>query len=50
MNMTDAARFAAKVGAKKTVPLHFGMFDELNPELFCCENRVIPKLYEEIPV
>lgn len=48
MNMTDAARFAKRTGAKKVVPIHFGMFDGLNPEDFACENRVIPQLYEEI--
>ena len=48
MNMTDATRFAEKTGAKKVVPVHFGMFDELNPEDFKCENRVIPELWKEI--
>lgn len=48
MNMTDAARFAEKCGAKKVVPIHFGMFDELNPEQFACENKVIPEIYKTI--
>ena len=48
MNMTDAARFAAKTGAKIAVPLHFGMFDELDPTGFKAENRVIPEIYKEI--
>lgn len=48
MNMHDAARFANKVDAKKVVPVHWGMFDELNPYDFKCKNRVIPKIYEEI--
>lgn len=48
MNVTDAERFAKKVNAKKTVPIHVGMFDELSPELFNGKNRVIPKLYEQI--
>lgn len=48
MNMTDAARFAKQTGAKKVVPLHFGMFDELDPEAFECERRVIPTLWQEI--
>lgn len=50
MNMADAARFAKRSKAQKVVPLHFGMFDELDPEGFVCENRVIPKLYQEIEV
>lgn len=48
MNKTDAARFAAKVGAKKVVPLHWGMFDELTPDDFAVENKIIPEIYKEI--
>ena len=48
MNMADAGRFAAACGAKKIVPIHFGMFDELNPKLFACPNKVIPEIYREI--
>lgn len=48
MNMTDAARFAKRVNAKKVVPLHWGLFDSLNPEAFECENKVIPQIYKEI--
>lgn len=48
MNMTDAARFAERVGAKYTVPLHWGLFDSLDPGNFECENKVIPEIYEEI--
>lgn len=48
MNMTDAARFAAHVGASKVVPLHTGLFDALDPHDFGCENRVIPEIYKEI--
>lgn len=48
MNMTDASRFAKKVGAKATIPLHFGLFDEINPENFDCENKIIPFIYKEI--
>ena len=48
MNATDAARFAEKVGARKTVPLHFGLFDGLDPRTFVCPGRVIPEIYKEI--
>ena len=50
MNMTDAARFAEKTKAEKVVPIHFGMFDEIDPEKFICRNKVIPKIYEEIKI
>lgn len=50
MNMADAARFAKRVGAKKTVPIHTGMFDEIDVMDFKCENRVIPVIYKEIEI
>ena len=49
MNAADAVRFCEKTGAKTAVPLHFGLFDELDPTaLFLLDNRVIPTLYGEI--
>jgi len=50
MNMTDAARFAKRTGAKTVVPLHFGMFDALDPHKFACDNKVIPTIWEQIEV
>jgi len=50
MNMTDAARFARDCDAKAAVPLHFGLFDSLDPRDFPFENKVIPAIYQEIPV
>ena len=47
MNMTDAARFAKRVGAKRVIPIHIGMFDSLSAEDFSCENKMIPELYQE---
>lgn len=48
MNMTDAARFARRINARKTVPLHVGMFDALSAKDFDCKNKVIPEIYKEI--
>lgn len=48
MNQEDAARFAQRIGAKKVVPIHFGMFDELTARDFPCENKVIPEVYKEV--
>ncbi len=48
MNMTDAAEFARKVNPKYVVPFHIGMFDNLSAEDFRADNKVIPKIYEEI--
>jgi len=48
MNMIDASNFAKRVNAKKTVPFHIGMFDNLNAEDFECNNKVIAEIYKEI--
>lgn len=48
MNMTDAARFAKDIGARKVVPIHIGMLDNLSAEDFACKNKVIPEIYKEI--
>lgn len=48
MNACDAAAFAARIGAKKVVPFHIGMFDDLTADIFSCENKVIPQVYKEI--
>ena len=48
MNMTDAARFAKRINAERTVPIHIGMFDELTTDEFDCKNRVIPEIYKEV--
>ena len=50
MNMADAVRFAEDCGAKFAVPTHFGMFDNIKPEDFMAENRVIPEVYKKIPI
>ncbi len=48
MNMTDAALFAKRVNAKKTIPIHIGMFDNITADDFECENKIIPEIYKEI--
>lgn len=48
MNMVDAVRFAKRVNAKKVVPVHIGMFDELTADSFDCEKKVIASIYKEI--
>ena len=47
MNVADAQRFAQKTGAKIAVPIHWGMFDTLDPSAFRAENTKILKVYEE---
>ena len=49
MNITDACRFADKIGAKKTVPCHFGLFDNIKPEKEIQRaDFVIPTPFKEI--
>lgn len=48
MNMMDAKRFCNKVGAKIAVPIHCGMFDEIDMSNFEYKNKIVPKIYEEI--
>ena len=48
MNQADAARFARRVGAEKIIPIHFGMFDDMQPDIFDSERYVIPEMYKEI--
>lgn len=51
MNLVDASRFANKIQAKKVVPIHFGMFDDIIPEReFACQNIVVPEIYKEISI
>ena len=50
MNMTDAARFADRTGAKAAVPLHIGLFDSLDAADFRCAGKVIPDFYKPIPL
>ncbi len=48
MNPEDAVRFAARTKAKYSVPIHFGMFDQIDPTVFSAENRIIPTAYESV--
>lgn len=48
MNMHEAEAFAKRVGARYAVPFHVGMFDEMDPNAFAAENKVVPKIYQEI--
>ncbi len=48
MNMTDAKQFCERVSPKVTVPYHCGMFDSIDMNEFDYENKLIPKIYEEI--
>ena len=50
MNMTDAANFAARIGAKFTVPIHYGLFDDIQIDTFEVTNKITLKLFEEMEI
>lgn len=45
MNARDAADFACEIGAKCAVPLHYGLFDSIDPKDFDFDNTLILKPY-----
>ena len=47
MNAKDAADFAYEIGAKCAVPLHYGLFDSIDPAEFDFEDSLILMPYEE---
>lgn len=50
MNMTDASKFAKRINPHIAIPIHCGMFDELDMDNFDYKNKYIPKIYKEIEV
>lgn len=47
MNAKDAADFAYEIGAKCAVPIHYGLFDSIDPAEFDFEDSLILMPYEE---
>ena len=47
MNMADGKRFCERIGAK-AIPMHCGLFDELDLNDFAYENKIVPQFYREI--
>jgi L-ascorbate 6-phosphate lactonase len=47
MNAKDAADFAYEIGAKCAVPLHWGLFDSIDPKDFDFDDSLILNPYEE---
>ena len=48
MNLTDAKRFANELHSDFLIPVHFGMFDNIDPKGFDFPNAIIPKAYKII--
>ena len=47
MNFEDAFRVGNKIGGK-AIPIHCGLFDELDMNLFEYENKIVPRIFQEI--
>lgn len=41
MNARDAADFAYEIGAKHAIPVHYGLFDEIDPRTFDFDDAMI---------
>lgn len=47
MNARDAADFAYEIGAKCAIPVHYGTTDDLTPDEFDFEDRIILEPFKE---
>ena len=50
MNATDAARFAADIEAQMVVPMHYGMFDDIEPSILQCPNKRVLEVYQKVKI
>lgn len=50
MNARDAADFAYELGAKCAIPVHYGLTDDLTPEEFDFDDRLILEPYKETKI
>ena len=47
MNMADGKAFCQRLGAK-AIPMHCGLFDDLDLKDFDYENKIVPEFFKEI--
>ena len=48
MNARDAADFAYEIGAKCAIPVHYGLYDSVDPRDFDFDDRMIVAPYETV--
>lgn len=48
MNMADAKRFCEHIKPGVAVPIHCGLFDEIDMNEFGYEPKIVPQIYKEI--
>ncbi len=50
MNMEDARSFCERINPEFAVPIHCGMFDDIDMNAFGYKNKVIPEIYNKIKI
>jgi L-ascorbate 6-phosphate lactonase len=50
MNAHDAADLAYEIEAKHAIPLHYGLFDDISPDSFDFEDKIILEAYKEVEI
>lgn len=48
MNMTDGAAFCERLSPEYAVPVHWGLFDGIDPAAFPYEKKIIPEFFKEV--
>lgn len=48
MNMADAKRFCDRIKPRLAAPIHCGLFDDIDMNIFGYEPKFVPQIYEEI--
>lgn len=49
MNMTEAKEFCERIEAR-AIPLHCGLFDDIDMNNFAYDDKVVPEFYKEIEI
>ena len=50
MNFIDAERFSKRIKAKTVVPIHYGMFDEIDVNAFKVQNKKVLPIYKKVDI
>lgn len=50
MNINEASIFATRLNAKIAIPIHYGMFDTIDPNKFEYPNKKILKIYQSLNI
>lgn len=50
MNMKDAKRFCDRIRPKLAIPVHCGLFDDIDMNEFEYESKLVPEMYKEFEV